>query len=473
MKIERLRSRRSTDTVDHARRALGGSFNGTLTGPGDPDYDARRAVFNGMIDRHPALVGTPANAAAVAQLIGFARDHDLPIAVRGAGHNGAGLGVVDDGVVVDLAALDAIQVDPKARTVRAGGGATWGAVDAETHAHGLATPSGIISTTGVGGLTLGGGIGHLSRAYGLTVDNLLEAEVVLASGELVTAGADQNADLFWALRGGGGNFGAVTSFLFQAHPVANVLAGPTFWPLERAAEIMRWYREFQPALPRELTGFFAFLTVPPAPPFPEALHMQKVAAIVWNYTGDPGEAPELFAPVLEMQPLMHGVGEVPFSAFQSAFDGLYPRGEQWYWRSDFLRELPDEAIEAHVAHAETMPTWKSTMHMYPIDGAVHDVASQDTAFAHRDVRWSQVIVGVDADPAKAGVLRDWTVGYWEATHPYSAGGAYVNFMMDEGQDRVRATYGGNYDRLARVKAAYDPDNIFRVNQNIRPAAAAA
>ncbi len=473
MRLERLRSRPSTGTVDAARRELGGSFRGTLTGPGDDDYDARRAVFNGMIDRRPALIGLPADPGAVGELIGFGRAHDLPIAVRGGGHNGAGLGVVDDGVVIDLAAMAGIEVDPDARTVRVGGGATWGAVDAATNAHGLATPSGIISTTGVGGLTLGGGIGHLSRSYGLTVDNLLEAEVVLASGEIVTAAADRHADLFWALRGGGGNYGAVTSFLFRTHPVANVLAGPTFWPLERSAEIMRWYRDFQPSLPRELSGFFAFLTVPPAPPFPEPLHMQKVCGIVWCYTGDPARADELFAPVLETEPLMHGVGEVPFPGIQSAFDGLYPKGEQWYWRADFVRELPDEAIEAHVTHAEAMPTWKSTMHMYPIDGAVHDVASQDTAFAHRDVRWAQVIVGVDGDPAKAGVLRDWTVGYHEATHPYSAGGAYVNFMMDEGQERVRATYGGNYDRLARVKAAYDPDNAFSVNQNIRPAAAAA
>ncbi len=457
-------------TAAAARAALGPRFAGELTDPGDSTYDTERAVFNAMIDRRPALIARPADTASVAAVVGFARAHDLPIAVRGGGHNGAGLGVVDDGVVIDLSALDSIEVDPEARTVRVGGGATWGAVDAATNAHGLATPSGIISTTGVGGLALGGGIGHLSRAHGLSVDNLLEAEVVLASGEIVRAAADENADLHWALRGGGGNFGVVTSFVFRCHPVGNVLAGPTFWSLDRAAEIMRWYRDFQPSLPRELSGFFAFLTVPPVAPFPEALHMQKVCGVVWCYTGDAAAADELFAPVLATEPLMHGVSEMPFPAIQSAFDGLYPKGEQWYWRADFFRELDDAAIAAHVEHGSNLPTWKSTMHLYPIDGAVHDVGAADTAFAYRDVRWAEVIVGVDPDPANAGLIRDWTVDYWEATHPHSAGGAYVNFMMDEGQERVRATYGENYTRLAQVKAAYDPANAFHVNQNIRPAA---
>jgi FAD/FMN-containing dehydrogenase len=459
-----------TSIADAARAKLGSAFAGELTGPGDATYDEGRSVFNAMIDRRPALIARPADAGAVAALVGFARAHDLPIAVRGGGHNGGGLGVCDDGVVIDLSRIAGVDVDPATRSVRVGGGATWGAVDAATNPHGLATPSGIISTTGVGGLTLGGGIGHLSRAHGLTIDNLLEAEVVLAGGEIVRAAPDENEDLFWALRGGGGNFGVVTSFRFRCNPVGNVLAGPTFWSLDRSAEMMRWYRDFQPALPRELTGFFAFLTVPPVAPFPEPLHMQKVCGVVWCYTGDPAAADELFAPVLATEPLMHGVGEMPFPAIQSAFDGLYPKGDQWYWRADFVRELPDAAIAAHVEHGTNLPTWKSTMHLYPIDGAVHDVGAADTAFAFRDVRWAEVIVGVDADPANAGLIRQWTVDYWDATHPHSAGGAYVNFMMDEGQERVQATYGQNYTRLTRVKAAYDPDNVFRVNQNIQPAA---
>ena len=456
-------------TAEAARRELGSSLNGELIGPDDASYNEGRAVFNAMIDRRPALIVRPTDTASVSAAVSFGRSHDLPIAVRGGGHNGGGLGVVDDGIVIDLSSMDTVAVDPGSRTVRVGGGATWGKVDAATNQHGMATPSGIISTTGVGGLTLGGGIGHLARGYGLSIDSLLEAEVVLASGEIVTASADENSDLHWALRGGGGNFGVVTAFTFRTHPVSNVMAGPTFWPMERSGEILQWYREFQPSLPREMTGFFAYLTVPPVAPFPEELHMKQVCGVVWCYNGDAASSEELFAPVLATEPLMHGVGEMPFPMIQSAFDGLYPKGEQWYWRADFVRELSDDAIAAHVAHGSKLPTWKSTMHLYPIDGAVHDVASSDSAFAYRDAGWAEVIVGVDPDPANADMIRQWTVDYYDATHPYSAGGAYVNFMMDEGQERVQATYGANYDRLTKVKAAYDPDNTFHVNQNIRPA----
>ena len=363
-------------------------------------------------------------------------------------------------------------MDPASATVRVGGGVTWGKVDAATHAHGLAVPSGIISTTGVGGLTLGGGMGYLSRMHGLTIDNLLEADVILADGSKARASADENPELFWALRGGGGNFGVVTSFRFRAHPVSTVLAGPTFWPLEQTAEVMRWYREFILQAPRELSGFFASMTVPPADFLPAELHFRKVCAVMWCYTGPQARADEVFAPVHEVGgELLHGVGPVPFPALQSLFDGLYTPGLQWYWRADFVNELPDEAIEQHERFAQTMPTLHSSMHLYPIDGAVHDVGAADTPFSYRDANWAEVIIGVDPDPANAGLVRDWTVDYWDATHPYSAGGAYVNFMMDEGHDRVRATYGPNYARLTAAKAAYDPANTFRVNQNIPPAQA--
>jgi FAD/FMN-containing dehydrogenase len=336
----------------------------------------------------------------------------------------------------------------------------------------LAVPCGIISSTGVGGLTLGGGIGHLTRRFGLTIDNLLGAEVVLADGQQVVANADENPDLFWAIRGGGGNFGAVTTFVFRAHPVSTVVGGPTFWAIEEAEDVLKAYREFLPAAPRELTGFFAFHFVPPAPPFPEELHLRKVCGIVWCYGGSEEEAAKAMAPMLEVgTPVLHGVQSMPFPALNSAFDGLYGPGDQWYWRADFLNEIPDEAIERNIEWGNAMPTIQSGTHMYPIDGAAHDVGATDTPWAFRDAQWAQVIIGVDPDPAKAGTLRDWTVGYWEAIHPHSAGGAYVNFMMDdEGQARVKATYGGNYDRLARVKAAYDPDNLFRVTQNIEPQA---
>jgi hypothetical protein len=406
----------------------------------------------------------------VARAVDHARENDLLLAVRGGGHNGAGLGSCDDGVVIDLSGLNGIEVDPDARTARVGGGCTWGEVDAATNEHGLATPSGIISTTGVGGLTLGGGIGHLSRKCGLTIDNLLEADVVPANGERVRAASDENPDLFWAIRGGGGNFGVVTSFLFRLHEVGTVFGGPTFWAAEQGAEVLSAYREFILAAPRELNGFFAYTSVPPAPPFPEQLHLRKVCGIVWCYVGDEEEGAAAIAPLLEQapEPLMHGVQSMPFPALQSAFDGLYPKGEQWYWRADFVKEIPDEAVAAHARFGPEMPTMKSTMHLYPIDGAAHDADASDTAWAYRDANWGSVFAGVDPDPANAATIRNWCIDYFEGLHPHSAGGAYVNMMMDEGQERVRASYGDNYDRLASVKATYDPGNLFRVNQNIEP-----
>jgi FAD/FMN-containing dehydrogenase len=456
--------------AESARRELGTGFEGELIGPDDAQYEAARALFNAMIDKRPALIARCASPEGVTQVVGFARAHDLPLAIRGGGHNGGGLGSVDDGVVADLSLLNTVSVDPETRTVRVGGGATWNEVDAATHEHGLAVPCGIISTTGVGGLTLGGGIGHLTRGYGLTIDNLLGAEVVLADGQRVRASADENSDLFWALRGGGGNFGVVTEFTFQAHPVSDIVGGPTFWPIEETEEVLKAYREFLPTLPRNATGFFCFHTVPPGPPFPEEIHMRKICGIVWCIVGSDEEAEQAMAPMLSVgTPLMHGVQRMPLPALNSAFDELYAPGDQWYWRADFMNEIPDDAIAQNEEWNQNMPSWKSGSHMYPIDGAGHDVGAGETPWAYRDTRWSQVIVGVDPDPASAGALRDWTVGYWEAVHPYSAGGAYVNFMMDEGQDRVQATYGGNYDRLTKVKAEYDPGNVFRVNQNIVPA----
>jgi FAD/FMN-containing dehydrogenase len=425
-----------------------------------------------MIDKRPALIARCASLGDVSRAVAFARDHDLLLAIRGGGHNGAGLGTCDDGVVIDLSLLKEIQVDPTARTVRVGGGCTWGEVDKVTGEHQLATPSGIISTTGVGGLTLGGGIGHLTRKCGLTIDNLLEAELVLASGERVRANADEHPDLYWAIRGGGGNFGVVTSFLFQLHEVGTVVAGPTFWPVEMGADVLSVYREFLPAAPRELNGFFAFHTVPPAPPFPEEIHLRKVCGVVWCYVGLEADAAKAMAPLLDAlpEPLMHGAAPMPHAMLQGAFDGLYPPGDQWYWRADFVKEIPDEAVQIHAGFGADMPTMKSTMHMYPIDGAAHDLAGSDTAWSYRDARWGSVFAGVDPDPANVDTIRQWSIDYFEALHPYSAGGAYVNMMMDEGQDRVRASYRDNYDRLARIKGEYDPDNVFRVNQNIQPKA---
>ena len=460
----------ATVPADVVRRELNG-FQGTVIGPQDADYEVARKIYNAMFDKRPALIARPASPEDVATAIAFARRHDLPLAVRGGGHNGAGLGTTDDGVVIDLSLLNRIDVDPHGRTVRVGGGATWGEVDRATGEYGLATPSGIISTTGVGGLTLGGGLGYLTRKYGLAVDNLLEAELVLASGEHVRASADEHPDLFWAIRGGGGNFGVVTSFLFRLNEVGTVIAGPTFWPVEAGAEVLSVYREFLPSAPRELYGFFAYATVPPAPPFPEAIQLQKVSGIVWCYLGSEEDAAKAMAPLLDAlpEPLLHGVAPMPHAALQGAFDGLYPPGDLWYWRAAFVKEVPDAAVEIHAKFGAEMPTMKSTMHMYPIDGAAHDLGPTDTAWSYRDAQWSLVFAGVDPDPANADAIRRWSVDYSEALHPYSAGGGYVNMMMDEGQERVRASYRENYDRLAKIKRTYDPENVFRINQNIRPA----
>jgi FAD/FMN-containing dehydrogenase len=454
-----------------AREEVAG-FNGSLIGTDDADYEAARKVYNGMVDKRPELIARCTGPDDVAKAIALARDHDLLLAVRGGGHNGAGLGTCDDGVVIDLSPLKDIEVDPQARTVRVGGGCVWGEVDRATNEHGLATPSGIISTTGVGGLTLGGGLGNLTRTCGLTIDNLLEAELVLASGERARASAEENPDLFWAIRGGGGNFGVVTSFVFRLHEVDTVVAGPTFWPVEMGEEVLAAYRDFLPDAPRELNSFFAFNTVPPGPPFPEEIHMQKICGVVSCYVGSEEDAAKAMAPLLEAlpEPLLPGMAPMPFPALQSAFDEVYPPGDQWYWRADFVKEIPDEAVAIHARFGAEMPTWKSGMHLYPIDGAAHDVGPSDTAWSYRDARWGSVMVGVDPDPANADMLRQWCVDYFDALHPYSAGGAYVNMMMDEGQERVRASYRDNYERLAEIKAKYDPDNVFRVNQNIEPKA---
>jgi FAD/FMN-containing dehydrogenase len=449
--------------------ALAG-FQGRLIGPQDADYDDARAVYNAMIDKRPGMISRPATLEDIAKIVALARDQDLPLAIRGGGHNGAGLGTVDDGIVIDLTTFKDIQVDPVARTVRVGGGATWGEVDRATGKYGLATPSGIISTTGVGGLTLGGGLGHLTRRFGLSIDNLLEAEVVLADGSLARASADEHPDLFWALRGGGGNFGVVTSFLFRLHEVGTIFGGPTFWPVEQSAEVMKAYREFLPGAPRELNGFFAFHIVPPGPPFPEEIHLREVCGVIWCYLGSEDAATRAMAPLLDSvpEPLMHGVGAMPHADLQGAFDGLYPRGEQWYWRADFVNEIPDEAVALHAKFGAELPTAKSLMHLYPIDGAAHDVDVADTAWGYRGSRWSTTYAGVDPDPANVDAIRRWSVDYSDALRPYTAGGGYVNMMMEEGRERIRAAYGPNYDRLARVKATYDPHNTFRVNQNIEP-----
>ena len=465
----------SAGPATDAYEQLAATLRGDLIMPADPGYDQARSVYNAMIDKHPAAIARCRDVADVIACVRFGRDHGVEIAVRGGGHNAAGLGVWDAALVIDLSLLRSTTVDPENHTVRADAGCTWGDVDHATVAFGMATPSGFLASTGVAGLTLGGGIGYLSRRFGLTVDNLLAADVVLADGTFVTASENSHSDLFWALRGGGGNFGIVTSFTFRCHDIGEngiVIAGPVFYDLADIGAVMRWYRELVPSLPEELSGWIAVLTIPPVPMFPEALWGRKVCGIVWCYTGSHDRAADVLDPVRAYgSPLLVGIQEMPFTVLQSVFDGLYPAGLQWYWRADFFNEISDAAIDVHRTYAEQLPTGHSTMHMYPIDGAASRVPADATAFAYRDGGWAGVIVGVDPDPVNADRISQWARDYWQALHPTSAGGAYVNFLMDEGQDRVRASYRGNYDRLAQIKDRYDPGNTFHINQNIQPASA--
>ncbi|MCX4970396.1 FAD-binding oxidoreductase [Streptomyces sp. NBC_00654] len=454
-------------TLETMRTAL----RGPVIGPEDPDYTQARTIYNAMIDRRPSAVVRCSDAADAMAAVDFVREHGLEAAVMGGGHSGAGLCLVDDGVTIDLSPMRGVRVDPAARTAQVGGGAQLGDLDHAAHAFGLATPAGIMSTTGVGGLTLGGGHGHLTRAYGLTVDSLLSADVVLADGSFVTASGTENADLFWALRGGGGNFGIVTSFRFRLHPVDTVGVAITLWPLDLMHEVLRWYREFLPEAPDELNGFFATLTVPPGPPFPEEIHGLPMCGVVWCSTGDPDGLDEALAAVNEPgPPAFHFTTPMPYPVLQTMFDELIPKGLQWYWRGAFFDRITEEAIDVHAKYAQNLPTDLTTMHLYPVDAAAGRVPPDDTAWAYRDAVWSGVIGGIDPDPANASAIRRWAVDYWEELHPYSMGGAYVNFIgAGEGQERVRATYRDHYDRLAEIKHRYDPHNLFHANQNIEPA----
>lgn len=448
--------------------AFAAQIRGKIIVPKDANYDETRKVFNAMINKHPGMFVICVDVADVIHTVNFARENDLLVAIRGGGHNGGGLGLCDDGLVIDLSGIKFVRVDTADNTVRVGGGNVWGEVDHATHAFGLAVPAGVISTTGVGGLTLGGGVGYLARKYGLTIDNLLEADMVLADGTFVTVNARQNTDLYWAIRGGGGNFGIVTSFKFQAHPVKNVFGGPTLWPIEKTNEIMKWYHQFIHNAPDELNGFIATLVIP-GPPFPESLHNKQFCGIVWCYAGDPAKAAEIFKPILALDPIFQHVGEMPYPSVQTMFDGLFPPGLQWYWRADFFNDLGPETSAKHLEFGSKIPTPLSQMHLYPISGAAGRVAKDATPWAYRDARYAGVIVGVDPDPANADKITKWCKDYWEALHPYSSGGAYLNFIMNEGQDRIKASYKHNYDRLTKIKKKYDPDNFFKVNQNILPA----
>ena len=446
---------------------LKSKLSGKIIMPSDTAFHESRKVFNAMIDKYPRMIVMCENVSDVVASVNFARENELLLAVRGGGHNGGGLGLCDDGLVIDLSGIKFVKIENSNNTVQVGGGSLWREVDQATHQFGLAIPAGIISSTGVGGLTSGGGVGYLSRKFGLTIDSLLEVEMVLADGSIVVANEKQHPDLFWAIRGGGGNFGIVTSFKFQAYSLKTVIGGPMLWPVERTEEIMELFDNFIHAAPEDLNGFIATLVIPGAP-FPDDLHNKPFCGIVWCFTGDPAAFDKLIQPFRDKNPVFEHVGEMPYPAIQTLFDGLFPPGLQWYWRADFFNELGPELRKQHLKFGSSIPTPLSQMHLYPISGAASRPGKEQTPWAYRDAKYAGVIVGVDPDPANADKITNWCKEYWEGLHPYSAGGAYSNFMMDEGQERVKASYKHNYERLSAIKGKYDPDNLFRVNQNIKP-----
>jgi FAD/FMN-containing dehydrogenase len=457
---------------DASARQFIANHRGPVIRPGDAAYDEARRVWNGAIDRRPALIARCADAGDVARTIALARDSGLPLAVRGGGHNVAGFGTCDGGIVLDLASLNAVTVDPAARTARVGGGARWAEVDAATQAHGLATTGGLVSTTGVAGLTLGGGIGWLMRRHGLTIDNLESVEMVLADGARVTASASSNPELFWGVRGGGGNFGVVTEFTFRLHPAGpTVYGGALFHPASWARDLLRFYRDWVPTLPDELTTVFAFLTAPPEPFIPDGLKGAPAVAIILCHAGPPEQGARLVAPLRGFaSPPADVVGPIPYVALQGMFDAGAPKGIHSYWKTEYARGLDDGLIDALVAQAGRMVAPFSMLHVHHIGGAVGRVAADATAFGRRDFPFVLNCLGLWMEPAQTDAQIAWVRETARAVRPYAAGRQYLYFLADVGEAGVRAAYGdAAYERLARLKARVDPANLFRLNQNIRPA----
>jgi hypothetical protein len=444
-----------------------------LTGPvftaTDDGYDEARRVYNFMIDRHPRAVAQCASAQDVAAVVTFARDNGLDLAVRGGSHSVPGFGTADDAVVADLSGMREVHVDADERVASVQGGATWDDVNRAAGAHGLATPGGIISTTGVGGLTLGGGIGYLARGYGLSIDNVLSADVVTADGQVRTASAEQNSDLFWAIRGGGGNFGVVTEFRFRLHPVPTVLAGPMFFELSDGPAVLRHFRDVIGDAPRAYGGFPLFNQAPPLPFIPEDRVGEPFSAVMHCWSGDEEEGREFIDSFRQVaSPMGEGIGVMPFADVNALFDGLVPRGLQHYWKAAFVTELTDDAIAAHFEHGPGLPSMNSTVHIYPINGACHDVGPDETAFGHRDATFATVIAGMWPDPAANEASTRWVKDYYAAIAPHSEPGGYINFAAADDQGRVSDNFGANYARLREVKRSYDPENLFHLNQNIVP-----
>jgi len=435
----------------------------------DEGYNEARAVHNGMFDKRPLAVLQAEQVADVIAGVNFARDSGLDLSVRGGAHSAPGFGTIDDGLVIDMTPMRTVRVDPGSKTAHAGAGATWGDFNHATHAFGLATTGGIISTTGITGLTLGGGIGYLARGYGLSIDNLVSADVVTADGKFVTASEHQNEDLFWGLRGGGGNFGVVTSLEYRLHEVDQVFAGPIFYNLEDAESLFRMFDEFIRGAPEQFGGFPAFQIAPPLPFIPENRHGDTLALAVVHWAGPLDQAEKVLKPFMDVAPIVaNGTGPLPYPALNGAFDGLYPKGIRAYWKGAFVNELPEAAIAAHVEHGSQVPEVSATMHMYPINGACHRVGPNDTAFAYREATYGMVFLAAWNDPAKDAERIQWVRDYYQAMAPYSEPGGYINFMQDDDYGKIEVNYRQNYDRLVQVKRKYDPTNLFHINQNITP-----
>jgi FAD/FMN-containing dehydrogenase len=457
----------SMDIVDSVGETklqeLQSAVRGRLIRPGDPDYDSARRIYNAAIEKTPALIVRCSGVSDVMRAVEFSRAHNLLLAVRGGGHNVAGNALCDGGVVIDLCAMKGVRVDPARRTARAQGGVTWGELDHETQAFGLATTGGVVTTTGIAGLTLGGGLGYLMRKHGLACDNLLSADLVTADGRFLTAGRDQNEDLFWGLRGGGGNFGIATSFEYRLHPVGSVLAGAVMFPIANARDVLRLYRECTSRAPDELTAYAGFLTSPDG--------VQLVATIAcWSGAIEAGE--EAVRPFRELgHQVADTIAPIPYRGIQTLFDPAYPSGLHNYWVSNFLRELSDEAIETIIGYCETVPSALSAVAIEHLGGAVARVGKTETAFHHRDSPYNLIITSLWRDAGDSEKNIRWTRELHEAMRPFGPDAVYVNYLGDEGEGRVKAAYGPNYERLVELKNKYDPANVFRLNQNIRPTVA--
>ena len=451
-------------TSDQANsiRSFGAALGGTVIRRGDAGYDDARRVWNGMIDKSPAAIVRCTSTADVVAAVNFAREENIVLAVRGGGHNAAGLGVCDDGVVIDLSGMRGVTVDAAKRIARVQGGALWRDVDAATHPHGLATTGGLISSTGVGGLTLGGGLGWMMRQHGLACDNVVAAEIVTADGQVRRASATENRDLFWAIRGGGGNFGVVTMFEFKLHPMSTLYAGMLVFPGPQAPQVLRRYRDLALAAPDELTLFTGLMTSPDGHP---------INAVFVAYNGPASKGEAAIKPLRDLGPVADQVGEMPYPALNSMLDEGFPHGLHVYWRSDFLKGLPDAALDMLVERHKAITSPLSALLIEQFGGAVARVPADETAFAQRDALFNLAIISRWADPSTADTHIEWARKTSDAVRPFASGGVYVNYLGTEGADRVKAAYGAKYDKLVAVKQKYDPTNLFSVNQNIQPAAA--